>query len=43
LTAPLDISRLRRLGLVAIGRAFAADLAVARLSLYRESEYDMYS
>jgi hypothetical protein len=43
LTAPMDISRLRRLGLVAIGRAFAADLAVARLGLYRESEYDVYS
>lgn len=27
--APLDVSRLRRVGLVAIGRAFAADLALA--------------
>ena len=34
LEAPLDVRRLRRLGLVAIGRAFAADLAVARVSLY---------
>jgi hypothetical protein len=34
LDAPLDVRRLRRLGLVAIGRAFAADLAVARVSLY---------
>jgi hypothetical protein len=25
---PLDVRRLRRIGLVAIGRAFAADLAV---------------
>jgi hypothetical protein len=32
--APLDIARLRRIGLVAIGRAFAADLAVARLAFY---------
>ena len=29
--APFDPSRLRRIGLVAIGRAFAADLALARL------------
>lgn len=35
LEAPLDISRLRRVGLVAIGRAFEADLRVARLALYR--------
>jgi hypothetical protein len=34
LTAPLDVGHLRRLGLVAIGRAFDADLAVSRLSLY---------
>jgi hypothetical protein len=32
---PLDLSRLRRLGVVAIGRAFYADVAVAELSLYR--------
>ncbi len=32
LEAPLDISRLRRVGLVAIGRAFTADLAVAELA-----------
>lgn len=32
LDAPLDIMRLRRIGLVAIGRAFHADLAVAELS-----------
>ena len=31
---PLNTSRLRRIGLVAIGREFAADLSVARLSLY---------
>jgi hypothetical protein len=31
---PLDVRRLRRLGLVAIGRAFAADLAVSGLRFY---------
>jgi hypothetical protein len=31
---PLDPSRLRRIGLVAIGREFDADLSVARLALY---------
>jgi hypothetical protein len=30
----LDVTRLRRIGLVAIGRAFNADLAVARLAFY---------
>lgn len=35
LAAPLDITRLRRIGLVAIGRAFRADLMVSRVSLYR--------
>jgi hypothetical protein len=35
LTASLDVSHLRRLGLVAIGRAFAADLAVGVVGLYR--------
>ena len=30
---PLDLRRLRRLGLVAIGRAFAADLALTELRL----------
>ena len=29
--APLGVSRLRRVGLVAIGRAFAADLALAEI------------
>lgn len=32
--APFDVSRVRRLGLVAIGRAFEADLAVAELLFY---------
>jgi hypothetical protein len=35
LDAPLDITRLRRIGLVAIGRAFHADLAVCELKFYR--------
>ncbi|MEM7709217.1 MAG: CIA30 family protein [Pseudomonadota bacterium] len=33
--APLDLTQLRRLGLVAVGREFEADLAVAALRLYR--------
>jgi Complex I intermediate-associated protein 30 (CIA30) len=37
LDEPLDIQHLRRLGLVAIGRAFYADLAVERVSFYRQS------
>ena len=32
--APLDLSRLRRLGIVAIGRAFTADLAVGGVRFY---------
>lgn len=32
---PMDTSRLRRLGLVAIGREFSADLAISRLAFYR--------
>jgi len=35
LDAALDLKRLRRLGLVAIGRAFKADLAIAEISFYR--------
>ena len=35
LEAPLDKTRLRRIGLVAIGRAFYADLAVSELAFYR--------
>ncbi|MGY8814618.1 MAG: CIA30 family protein [Gammaproteobacteria bacterium] len=35
LQTPMDITRLRRIGLVAIGRAFHADLAVCELSFYR--------
>jgi hypothetical protein len=31
---PLDAARIRRLGLVAIGRAFTADLCVARVSFH---------
>lgn len=33
--APLDLAGTRRIGLVAIGRAFEADLALAWLALYR--------
>ena len=36
LDAPLDVTRLRRIGLVAIGRAFHADLAVCELGFYRQ-------
>ncbi|TQV70627.1 CIA30 family protein [Denitrobaculum tricleocarpae] len=35
LEAPLVTSRLRRIGLVAIGRAFTADLAVSEIAFYR--------
>ena len=31
---PLDLHRLRRIGLVAIGRAFIADLSIARLAFF---------
>jgi adhesin HecA-like repeat protein len=34
LTEPLDVCQLRRLGLVATGRAFHADLAVSAVGLY---------
>lgn len=34
LEAPLDTTKLCRIGLVAIGRAFVADLMVSRISLY---------
>ena len=33
--APLDLTRLRRLGPVAIGRAFHADLRLAEIAFYR--------
>jgi hypothetical protein len=33
--APLDLARLRRLGVVAIGRTFTADIAIAGLRFYR--------
>ena len=32
---PLDVSRLKRIGLVAIGREFTADLCIGGLGLYR--------
>ena len=31
----LDVSRLRRVGLVAIGRAFQADVSLCEISFYR--------
>jgi hypothetical protein len=34
LSAPLDTHRLRRVGVVGIGRAFTADLAIAEIGLY---------
>lgn len=34
---PMDTSRLRRLGLVAIGREFRADLAISRIAFYRQT------
>lgn len=37
---PLDPARLRRLGLVAIGRAFTADLALGGLWLWRDAAGD---
>jgi len=35
LSEPLDVEQLRRIGLVAIGRAFHADLAVRAIGFYR--------
>ena len=35
LDAPMDRTQLRRIGLVAIGRSFYADLAVSELAFYR--------
>lgn len=35
LEVPLDLTQVRRLGIVAIGRAFTADVAIAGLRFYR--------
>ena len=35
ITSPLDLKSLRRIGIVAIGKAFQADIAIAGLRLYR--------
>lgn len=35
----LDLSRLRRIGIVAIGRAFTADLCIARLAYYSPADH----
>lgn len=37
---PLRISRLRRIGLIAIGREFEADLAIADIRFYAEASAD---
>ena len=37
ITTALDLERLERIGIVAIGRAFQADLCVASVALYRDS------
>jgi hypothetical protein len=37
--APLDPRRLRRLGVVAIGRAFRADIAIGGARFYREAAF----
>ncbi|MCG6967188.1 MAG: CIA30 family protein [Chromatiaceae bacterium] len=37
-TTPLRVDRLKRVGIVAIGRDFAADVCVAGLSLYRNAD-----
>jgi hypothetical protein len=33
---PLDLAQLKRIGIVAIGREFAADLCIGQLALYRD-------
>ena len=38
INTPLDVSQVRRIGLVAIGRAFSADLCLGGLALYRALE-----
>ena len=38
LAVALDLTRLRRVGIVAIGRAFAADVAIGRMRFYRHSK-----
>lgn len=35
ITSPLDLTSLRRIGIVAIGKAFHADIAISGLRLYR--------
>lgn len=35
---PLDLRHLERIGLVAIGRAFDADLCIAKVALYRDKQ-----
>jgi hypothetical protein len=40
ITSPLDPGHLERIGIVAIGRAFKADLCVARVALYRDVAFE---
>jgi hypothetical protein len=35
ISEPLEVRQLRRIGIVAIGRRFAADIALSRIALYR--------
>ena len=35
----LDVSQMRRIGIVAIGRAYSADLCLGRLALYKQRQY----
>ena len=37
ISVPLDASKLRRIGIVAIGRAFEADIAIGRIRFYKGS------
>jgi hypothetical protein len=37
--AKLDLKRLKRIGLLAIGEKFSADLCIARLAFYRERQH----
>ncbi len=43
ISKPLNLTRLERIGIVAIGRAFQADLCVARVTLYRDATADSLS
>ncbi len=38
ISKPLDLEHLKRIGILAIGQAFTADLCIASLALYRETD-----